>query len=235
MKTRSFTLLFAFAAVLAAATLPASAVSFDFYKLGRGAGDFVPNGVAGTDYFPILGDNVSSNVSGGTFNGNLKFTNGGITATATGTFNNAVVAVVQDSEPGWNATTGAGLGVYHVNPLDTSDDNITAGEKLTLTFSQTVQITSIALRSDGHNFTNWSVGDTFLLNGVSTLLPLNVGSIPVNLTGTQFTFAFGGTQANQFYLASLEARSVPDGGATVALMGLSTIALGVFRARFAKQ
>jgi hypothetical protein len=40
-----------------------------------------------------LGDNVSSNVSGGTFNGNLKFTNGGITATATGTFNNAVAVV----------------------------------------------------------------------------------------------------------------------------------------------
>lgn len=236
IKPHSLKLLSAISAALFAATLPASAVPFDFYKLGRGAGDFLPNGVAGTDYFIIAGDNVSSSlVTSSNFNGNLKFTSGGITATATGTFNNATAAVVQDSESGWSATTGAGLGVYNVFPLNTSDDNITAGEKLTITFNQVVRLTSIGLRAEGHNFTGWNSGDTFLLNGASTLLPLGIGSINLDQTGTQFTFAFGGAHANQFYVASLEASRVPEGGATIVLSGLSAIGLGVLRIRFARK
>src|SRR5215208_1899093 len=45
-------------------TVPAAAVSFDFYKLGRGVvnGDFLPDGVPGVNYFVIAGDNVSSSL-----------------------------------------------------------------------------------------------------------------------------------------------------------------------------
>jgi hypothetical protein len=69
-------------ASLAALSMSASAVSFDFYKLGRGAGDFLPDGVAGTDYFVVAGDNVSSSLAtAANYNGNLKFTIGGLTAT----------------------------------------------------------------------------------------------------------------------------------------------------------
>ena len=77
---------------------------------------------------------------------------------------------MRDHEPGWTASKGAGLGVYHLSG-DTSDDNITLGEKLTITFTQAVNLTSIGLRAEEHNFTGWSTGATFLLNGTSTLLP----------------------------------------------------------------
>ena len=106
---------------------------------------------------------------------------------------------------------------------------------LTITFNQVVRISNIGLRAEGHNFTGWDTGDTFLLNGNNALLPDNVGSIPVELVGTQFTFAYGGQQANQFYLSSLNAERVPEGGATAILLGLSTIGLGLFRKRFVKR
>lgn len=212
------------AALVGAVALPASAAQFDFYKLKSPtqAGDFLPsNGVACTG-----GDLCSSNVDGNVFGGNLSFSDGGITAVATGTYKNAVASVVQDHEPNWTATTGAGLGVYHESG-NTSDDNITFGEKLTITFDQVVKLTSISLRSEGHNFTNWSAGDTFLFNGVSTLLPLNVGSIALNQTGQVFTFEYGGAKANQFYLSAMTATPVPE-PETYALLSVGLCALGVF-------
>jgi hypothetical protein len=45
---------------------------------------------------------------------------------------------------------------------------------------------------------------------VSTLLPQNVGSLAVNMTGQVFTVAYGGTNADQFYLSSLTAVPVPE-------------------------
>ena len=65
----SLPLLPTLAALLFAAALQASAVSFDFYKLGRGVvnGDFLPDGTAGVDYHVIAGDNVSSRVDLGIF------------------------------------------------------------------------------------------------------------------------------------------------------------------------
>ena len=83
-------------ALLGAAALPASAAQFDFYKLGNGGGDFLAtNGQACTG-----GDWCSSNVGGNVFNGNLSFSDGCITAVATGTYNSAAAAVVQDHESG---------------------------------------------------------------------------------------------------------------------------------------
>ena len=101
--------------------------------------------------------------------------------------------------------------MYHLSG-DSGDDNITLGEKLTITFDQIVNLSSIDLRSEGHNFTGWAANATFLLNGVSTLLPQGVGLIALNQTGSVFTFEFGGATPDQFYLASMTAAApaVPE-------------------------
>ena len=175
------------------AALPASAdVVFDFYKLGRGAGDFLPtDGIVCTG-----GDRCSSNVDAGTRNGDLTFTSGGITAKATGSYFGQTAAVVQDSESGWTSSIGAGLGVYHMSGI-ASDDNITWGESLTITFDRIVHLTGIGLRADGHNYTGWDTGATFLFNGASMLLPDNIGSISLDRVGQSFTFAYGGRSADR--------------------------------------
>lgn len=199
---------FALAALLAAAALPASAVDFDFYKLGNGAPDFLP-----VDGVPCTGgDLCSTNVVAGIFGDDLTFMLGGITVHATSFFTGGPSSVVQDHQPGWTASSGAGLGVYHTtNPVDTSDDNVTLGETLTLTFDQVVHLTAVGLRAEGHNFTGWNAGATFLFNGASTLLPNGTGSIGgLDLTGTVFTFAYGGQTPDQFYLSSLSVAAVPE-------------------------
>lgn len=217
------------AACAAFVSLPAAADTvFDFYKLGRGAGDFVSSdGIACTG-----ADRCSSNVDAGVRNGDLTFQSGGITAVATGTSGGQTAAVVQDSDGGWTSSAGAGLGVYHLTG-DSSDDNITSGEVLTLTFDRIVRLTSIALRADGHNYTAWDPRATFLFNGVSMLLPDDVGSISLHgVFGQTFTFAFGGGAfADQFYLASAsvlpgrEEITVPEPGG-LALLATALGALG---------
>ena len=191
--------------------LPATAAQFDFYKLKSpvGASDFLPSG----PYVNCTsGDKCSSNVDGGVFGGVLSYTDAGISLAASSSFNGGIASVVQDNEDAWSATKGAGLGVYHLKG-DNSDDNITTGEKLTITFAQVVTLTRIDLRSEGHNFTSWGAGKTFLLNGASTALPQNLGYLPINMTGTVFTFEFGGQKADQFYLSAMTAQPVPEPGA----------------------
>lgn len=187
------------------------AAVFNFADLtydGHANHGFLPtNGIVCTG-----GDLCSSNIDGGVLGGKLTFVSGGLTVNAVGSYNGQTATAMQDHENAYNPATlvGAGLGVYHV-AHDNSDDNIQVGETLTLTFNQTVEITNIGLRADGHNASGWTNGATFLLDGVSTALPKNVGAINgLTLVGTQFTFAAGGRVPDQFYLASITAQAVPE-------------------------
>jgi hypothetical protein len=230
MRLRHSLLALALSAITIA---PALAADFDFanltYNSGSNSGFRPTDGVACTG-----GDLCSSNVDGGVLSGDLTFVSGGLTAFATGSFMGGVAAVVQDHENGYNPSThiGAGLGVYH-QAGNNSDDNITNGEKLTLTFDHLVTLTNIGLRSDGHDL-GWASGSTFLLNGVSTLFPSSTGSLSTAMTGTTFTFEFGGAKASQFYLSSVTAVSaVPEPGSlALMLSGLGVIfTIGRRRAR----
>jgi hypothetical protein len=227
-----------FALALGAALLPASAAQFDFYKLNQPnnpALDFLPeNGTVCTTH-----DLCSSNVDNGEFGGDLKFISDGIQATATGSYLGEIsrASAVQDSTKNWSASNGAGLGVYHQVKV-TSDDNITFGEMLTITFDQAIKLTRIELRSEGHNYTSWNQGATFLLNGVQTALPQGTGYIDLDMTGSVFTFAFDGLAAartavplngDQFYLAAMTVQAVPEPG-TYAMLLAGLGALG-FAAR----
>lgn len=222
------------ALALGAALLPATAAQFDFYKLNQPNAsdppDFLPsNGIVCTTY-----DLCSSNVDGGVFGGNLSYTNGGIAAVATGTYMGNTASAVQDSTKGWTASKGAGLGVYHLSKVS-SDDNITFDEVLTISFDQVVNLTSLELRAEGHNYTGWTAGATFLLNGVQTLLPLGTGNIALNQVGQVFTFGFddGARTADQFYLAAMTVQAVPEPD-TYAMLLAGLGALG-FVARRRKQ
>ena len=205
----------AMATLVGGLAAPASAASiFDFSNLTFNGG--VNSGFLPTPLIPCTaGDLCSSNVDGNVRNGALTYAVGGLHVTAAGTYAGGAAAVVQDHENSYNAATkiGAGLGVYHLSN-DSSDDNINAGEMLTLTFDQVVTLSAFELRSDGHNVTNWTAGDTFLFNGASTLLPrpglitTAGGTISSNLTGSTFTFAYGGAHANQFYLAGMTVTAV---------------------------
>ena len=211
-------------AILAAAILAVPAVQaqtvFDFANLTNGGpSNFLPsNGVNCTG-----GDKCSSDVSS-VLNGGLTFLSGGISVTATASYNGSAfgttAAVVQDHEDGYNGllsgptAIGAGLGVYH-RTNDNSDDNITNGEALRLQFNQTVSLSAIGLRSDGHNTTGWNSNNTFQYSfdnssWVNAALPLNVGQHYLSQTTSDLYVRYGGGNANQFYLSSLTVAAVPE-------------------------
>ncbi len=228
MKTGQLVVLLALSSVAAFASAATATYDFSNLKANNPGSSFLPSEKLGVGYWQCTGgDLCSSNIDhSNTLGGDLQYTVNGITATATGyydrSFTNGVLgtvaSVVQDHEDNYSAKNniGAGLGVYHKTG-DTSDDNVTAGETLKLTFSKVVTLSAISLRSDGHNTTNFDAGSTFMLNGNSLKLAgtPNLGTQP--LTGTVFTFAFDnsikhGTTYNgdQFYLAGMTVSAVPE-------------------------
>lgn len=237
-------------AVVAAATFDFANLTYD--GSGTALSDFAGfKPTSGT--FCTGGDLCSSNVNGGVLGGNLSYQSGGITVLATGFYNGGTASVVQDHDNGYNGllfgstANGAGLGVYHrVNPTDNSDDNITAGEMLKLSFDQVVTLSDVGMRAEGHNTTSWLTNASFeySTNGttwISALLPdnnvvgnANAGRFVLGLTGQDFYFRYGGTSPiDQFYISSVTVAAVPE-PEIYALMGLGLGLMG-FMARRRKS
>ena len=224
------------AAVLGMASIGASAAVFDFANLKYSGG--VASGFLPTDgVYCTGGDLCSSNVDGNVLGGDLTFVSGGITVHATGFYNGSQVAVVQDHDNAYNAAAkkGAGLGVYH-HKGDTSDDNVTSFESLVLSFDQNVTIDLLGLASEFHDVNGWLTGATFLVNGVQTLLPKGTGTIsPLFLSaGDTFTFAYGGSNPDQFYLNALTVTAAVPEPETYALL-LAGLGIVAFVARRRRQ
>ena len=189
----------------------ASSVTFDFSHLktpGGGAGDLLPSEVLNSGYWKCTGgDLCSSDINNKVFGGDLKYTIGGLTATVTGYYNGKQVTAMQDHDGGYNPAKfiGAGLGVYH--KLDNGDDNVTKGEFLKLTFSQAVTLTGVSLRADGHTG-KFDEDSTFLLDGHGLKLAHDLNNL--SITRKEFTFGYGGHEAEQFYLGGVTVSPVPE-------------------------
>ncbi len=177
----------------------ASAETFNFTTLTPLSGG--ATGTAG------CGFNSGSDICGTA----MTFAQGALTATATASYMgspmNGTVAIkaVQD----WNGTKTVpyvGLGVYHTIG-NTADDNLTSGELLTLTFNQVVTLTGLNFRAEGHGLYS-DLDDTFLLNGVEKNLKPTISGL--SLTGTTFTFGYGGRDADQYYLSGMTVTAVPE-------------------------
>ena len=199
--------------------VPASAttVTYDFSNLQLVGNDnvgFLPDEVLKSGYWQCGGDICSSKLSDpvNPLGGDLKYTSGGITTTATGYYFDLgiwnQVTAIQDHENHYNALNhiGAGLGVYHLTD-DGRDDNVTANEKLILTFDTAVRLNALSLRSEGHR-TTWTPGATFLVNGVNTVLAGDINGL--DIVGTEFVFDFGGDHPDQFYLGGMTISAVPE-------------------------
>ncbi len=212
----------------------AQAQTFNFWNLTAPTtgSNFLPtSGVSGTC---TSGDICSSNGGALTFSAT-----GGISVAASGTYNGSSAIVVQDHYAA--PETGAGLGVYHtINPINSSDDNVTFGEVLKLHFSQAVQLGSVGFNNDGHTAT-FASGQYFQysLDGTNWTTKALAGSVNLNLTTQDIYFRTDGTSAvptkDQFYVSSVVA-AVPE-PETYAMMlaGLGLMGAVVRRRSSAKQ
>jgi len=178
--------------------------------------------------------NIADNPPGELGGQPLLFSNGGIDLEARG-------YLLGDGAFAYLDSGGAGLGVcgtlnasLQCNPG--SDDNVTAGETLQLTFSEKVIFDSISFKDEVHG-TAGLTGDEFVLtiDGVtiapnSSLDPANWGAL-AGIMGTVFEFAFFD---EQFYIGNIAVSAVPLPPSMI-LFGAALIGLGVLSRRRKQQ
>ena len=202
-------------AILLGAAFPAAAATFNFGNLAS----TVPSAFStcsSTDRCPT------------TLGGSLTFLDivSGISVSASGTYLGNPAAVVQDAPSGGPA----GLGVYHLitypGPVvsNTSDDNVSLNETLTLSFNQVVSLSSILFRNGDHG-TTFSGGFGLSIDGGPSTTPTLVASFNTPLHGQNFSFTgLGNPENTKFYVNTLTVTAVPE-PETYALMlaGLAVV------------
>ncbi len=109
----------------------------------------------------------------------------------------------------------AGLGVCQTNTNSCgSDDNVTSGESVTLTFDTDFTLSGLTFRDGDHDpLANMS---TLLINGVE--FTFAAATAAMFGPASSFTFAYGGTNADQFYLSGAIADPIPIPGALPLLL-----------------
>ena len=211
------------ATLACAATAPAHAVTFNFGNLAATV--------------PLSFSTCSStDRCSTTLGGSLTFAQGGISVSASGTYQGNAAAPVQDAPSGGPA----GLGVYHLitypGPVvgNTSDDNVSFEETLTLTFNQVVSLSNILFRNGDHGTT--FAGDFGLsVDGNPMTNQLLVSSFNTPLQGQTFAFTgLGNPENTKFYINTLTVTPVPE-PETYALMLAGLGALGAFARRRRQQ
>jgi len=160
----------------------------------------------------------------------LSFSSGGISLDATGTKDGKTAFAYLDKSNNPPTHTGpAGLGVCGVLDVDGqcvpgSDDNVTSGEVLTLTFSQNVHTFDWGFNGADHG-ASFDPGDSLELSidgGLFMTMMLDVpGFTNFNgLSGTTFALKWDNVD---FYLANVTAVPLPP---AVVLFGAALIGLG---------
>ncbi|RKF16018.1 hypothetical protein D6850_00115 [Roseovarius spongiae] len=119
----------------------------------------------------------------------------------------------------------AGLGVCKVLTGDaqckpSSDDNVTSGESVTLTFDTMVDLLGLSFFNADHNPVSATdtlrIGTDLMAIGETTF---GAASAATFSGITSITFAYGGSSANQFYVAGATATPVPIPASLPLLVG----------------
>ena len=172
-----------------------------------------------------------------TLGGSLTFTDiaSGIAVSAVGSHLGNPAATVQDAPSGGPA----GLGVYHAirypstgGPVvsDTSDDNVSFGETLTLTFNQVVSLSNILFRNGDHG-TSFAGNFGLSIDGGASIDQLLVASYDTPLQGQTFAFSgLGNPENTKFYVNALTVAAIPE-PETYALMLAGMGAIGAWGRR----
>lgn len=139
-----------------------------------------------------------------------------ITFSATGGF--AYFDGLSSGRPAGLGVCGALTSAQQCNP--SSDDNITTGEAVTISFNGLYSLSNLTFR-DANHFP-LSSANTLLINNIEFTFAAAI--LAVLGPATSFTFAFGGSNPAQFYLSTAQASVVPVPGAFMLLpFGLAAL------------